>query len=47
MSRLHHEIMLGLDNLFDRSYRNYLSTSRDMELKEAGISFLASWRMIF
>jgi len=47
MGKFHHDIMLGLDNLFDRSYRNYLSTSRDMELKEAGISFLASWRMVF
>ncbi len=42
-----HELMVGVDNLFDRSYRNYLSTSRDIELLEPGICFLASWRMVF
>ena len=44
---IRHELMVGVDNLFDRSFRNYLSTSRDIELKEPGICFLASWRMIF
>lgn len=47
VDRTRHEIMVGVDNLFDRDYRNYLSTSRDIELKEPGVSFLAAWKMTF
>ena len=42
-----HEIMLGVDNLFDCDYRNYLSTSREIELKEPGLNWLAMWKMRF
>jgi len=45
--KIRHEIMIGVDNMFDRDYRNYLSTSRDIELKEPGTSCLASWKMQF
>ncbi|GBC61461.1 TonB-dependent receptor [Desulfonema ishimotonii] len=47
MGKTRQEIMVGVDNLFDKEYRNYLSTSRDIELKEPGISFLAAWKMRF
>lgn len=46
-ARIRHELMIGVDNLFNRDYRNYLSTSRDIELKEPGVSFLACWKMRF
>ncbi len=47
VGKISHEIMIGVDNLFDRDYRNYLSTSRDIELKEPGVGFLATWKMRF
>lgn len=40
------ELILGIDNLFDRDTTNYLSTSRNMELKEPGINFFCTWKII-
>ena len=42
-----HEVVLGVDNVFDEEYRDYLSTSRGMELREPGLNFLALYRLWF
>ena len=42
-----HEVVLGVDNVFDEDYRDYLSTSRGMELREPGLNFLALYRLWF
>jgi hemoglobin/transferrin/lactoferrin receptor protein len=42
-----HEVVLGVENVFDEDYRNYLATSRGVELKEPGFSFLAVYRLWF
>ena len=42
-----HELILGVDNVFDEDYRDYLSTSRGIELKEPGLNFLATYRLWF
>jgi hemoglobin/transferrin/lactoferrin receptor protein len=42
-----HDLMLGVDNLFDKRYANHLSTSRNMELTEPGINLYAAWQMEF
>lgn len=44
---LRHAVMAGVDNLFDRDYRNYLATSRGIELKEPGLSLLATYTIGF
>lgn len=41
------ELILGAENVFDEDYRDYLSTSRGMELKEPGLNFLATYRLWF
>ncbi len=40
------EVTLGIDNLLDRDMTNYLSTSRNMMLKEPGINFFCTWKII-
>ncbi len=42
-----HEIMVGADNLLDEDYHNFLATSRGFELKEPGLSLLASYTISF
>jgi hemoglobin/transferrin/lactoferrin receptor protein len=42
-----HELMIGLDNIFDVDYANHLSTSRGIELSEPGFNALAAWKMEF
>ena len=41
----HQELILGIDNILDRDSTNYLSTSRNMELKEPGINFFFTWKI--
>jgi hemoglobin/transferrin/lactoferrin receptor protein len=41
------ELILGVDNVFDEDYRDYLSTSRGIELKDPGLNFLATYRLWF
>jgi len=41
------EFVIGIVNLLDRDYRNYLSTSRGIELKEPGRGVAVSWRVVF
>ena len=47
VKRTMHELILGVDNVFDEDYRDYLSTSRGIELKEPGLNFLATYRLWF
>jgi len=42
-----HDIIFRVDNLFDSDYRNHLSTSRGIELKESGINISVVWMMEF
>ena len=42
-----HDIVFRVDNLFDSDYRNHLSTSRGIELKEPGINISIQWMMEF
>ncbi|MGE4297280.1 MAG: TonB-dependent receptor plug domain-containing protein [Desulfovibrionaceae bacterium] len=44
---LKHEITLGVTNLLNERYLNYLSTSRGIELRQPGISAVAGWRVSF
>lgn len=41
------ELVLGVENVFDEDYRDYLSTSRGIELKDPGFNFLAVYRLWF
>jgi hemoglobin/transferrin/lactoferrin receptor protein len=41
------ELIVGVENVFDEDYRDYLSTSRGIELKEPGLNFLATYRLWF
>ncbi len=43
----HHDLILGIDNLFDRQYANHLSTSRGVELTEPGVNLYLAWKMEF
>ena len=45
--RIGHDLLLGLDNLFDEQYANHLSTSRNIELTEPGLNFYAAWKIVF
>jgi len=42
--RSRHDLILGVENLFDSDYTNYLSTSRAIELKEPGLGVTLAWR---
>lgn len=44
---LDHTWILGVTNLLDENYSNYLSTSRGLELKEAGTSISGTWKIQF
>ncbi|MDD2391011.1 MAG: TonB-dependent receptor [Desulfobacterales bacterium] len=41
------ELILGAENITNAAYRNYLSTSRGIDLKEAGTNLIAVWQMKF
>ena len=47
MARTRHDIVIGIDNLLDKDYRNYLSASRGIELKEPGIGGRVTWQVGF
>ena len=42
-----HDIMVGVDNIFDVQYANHLSTTRSVLLAEPGVNFYAAYRVIF
>ncbi len=42
-----HDVVLGVDNLLDKQYRNHLSTSRGVDLAEPGINLYGAWKMEF
>ena len=42
-----HDIVIGIDNLLDKDYRNYLSASRGIELKEPGVGVRVTWQVGF
>ena len=44
---LDHEIGLGVTNLFDEDYNNFLATSRGIEFKEAGTSLFCRYTVQF
>ena len=44
---LTHALSAEVTNLFDETYRNFLSTTRGIELKEAGIGFACQWKVVF
>ena len=44
---LDNEIVVGLGNVFDTKYHNFLATSRGVELREPGIGLDLSWRVMF
>ncbi len=44
---LRHELTLGVTNLLDRQYHNYLATSRGVELTEPGLTVLGGWSVSF
>jgi len=47
LAGLRQELLLGVDNLFDKGYRNALSTSRGVDLQEPGISVVGAWKVYF
>lgn len=47
MASLQHDLGLTINNILDRRYHNYLSTSRGVELTEPGISAMANWQVSF
>lgn len=46
-NELRHEVVLSLENALDADYRNHLSTSRGIELREPGRSLEATWSVAF
>lgn len=42
-----HTLNVGVSNLLDKDYRNYLSTSRGIELREPGINASFLWKVQF
>lgn len=47
VSGLRNEVVVGVTNLCDTSYHNYLATSRGIELREPGVGLYATWRLSF
>jgi hemoglobin/transferrin/lactoferrin receptor protein len=45
--RVVHDLTAGVDNLFDKTYRNHLSTSRGVDLNEPGLNAYAAYKMTF
>ena len=44
---LRHEFTLGVNNLTNTSYSNYMATSRGVEYREPGLNAYANWRVSF
>ena len=44
---IRHQFVLGVDNIFDEEYRNFLATSRGFELLEPGLSVMAMYQLSF
>ncbi len=42
-----HEFTLGVNNLFDASYQNYMATSRGLEYREPGINAYVNYNLSF
>jgi len=42
-----HEFTLGVNNLTNTSYSNYMATSRGIEYREPGLNAYANWRVSF
>lgn len=42
-----HEFVLGVKNLLDRTYANYLATARGTDLNEPGLDLYGSWAVQF
>ncbi len=42
-----HEFVLGVKNLLDRAYANYLATARGADLNEPGLDLYGSWAVKF
>ena len=47
LAGLQHSVLLGVTNLFDKSYSNYLATSRGIELHEPGLNASLTWKVMF
>ncbi len=47
LGKTRHDLVLGVDNLLDKQYRNHLSTSRGLELAEPGMNLYGAWKMEF
>ncbi|KMY66235.1 hypothetical protein AAU61_17260 [Desulfocarbo indianensis] len=47
LAKTRQEVVLGVENVFDEDYRDYLSTSRGIELKDPGLNFMAVYRLWF
>ncbi len=45
--RFGHDIMMGVDNIFDAQYANHLSTTRSVLLAEPGVNIYAAYRVTF
>lgn len=45
--RFLHDITVGVDNLYDKAYRNHLSTSRGVAQGEPGLNAYAAYKMTF
>lgn len=46
-SKLHHEVSLTINNLFDKKYKNYLANARSIELLEPGINGSVNYAVTF
>lgn len=42
-----HELTLGVNNLFDASYQNYMATSRGLEYREPGVNAYVNYNLSF
>jgi hemoglobin/transferrin/lactoferrin receptor protein len=47
LAGLRNEFTVGVNNVFDTSYRNYLTTSRGIEVREPGANAFANWKVTF
>ncbi|WP_031387197.1 TonB-dependent receptor plug domain-containing protein [Desulfonatronum thiodismutans] len=47
LAGLRHAVVLGVTNIFDETYGNYLATSRGVELREPGLNAYLNWRVMF
>jgi hemoglobin/transferrin/lactoferrin receptor protein len=45
--KVKHNLYIGADNIGNKQYRNYLSTSRGLIVNEPGFSFVAGYTLVF